>query len=99
MRPDIIRAADLAATGNLVASGTGRLLGLYIRTTAVAGTAVFNDTAGGGGTEMFTLNTPAVVGDQYIPIPGEGFAFISGLHVTLTDVDGVTAFYADNNTL
>jgi hypothetical protein len=99
MRSDIIRAADVVSTGNLVASGAGRLRGLYVRTTGTEGTVVFNGTAGGSGAEMFTLNTPAVEGHQYIGLPGDGIPFAAGMHVTLSNVDGVTAFYAAETTL
>lgn len=88
-----VAAASATATGTLV-STKGALRGAYLRTTGVAGTAVFRN-GGGAGTTILTVNTPAQVGDVYIPVPGNGIEFGTDLHVTLTSVDGVTAFYTD----
>ena len=88
---DVVAAAA-TATGTLVASAAGRLRGLYVRTTGTEGTAVFKD-GGSGGSTILTLNTPAVEGHMNIEVPGGGIVFSTDLHVTLTNVDGVTAFY------
>lgn len=88
---DVVSAA-VTATGTVVASAAGRLRGLYIRTTGTEGTAVFRD-GGASGTIILTLNTPAAEGHMNIDVPGGGIAFSTDLHATLTNVDGVTAFY------
>lgn len=91
----VIRSADVVATGTVVATTSGRVRGMYVRTTAIEGTVVLKD-GGAGGTEISTLNTPAVEGHIYIPLPDLGLAFGTDLHATLTNVDGLTCFYAVN---
>lgn len=96
MKADIIRSADVVATGTVVATTSGRVRGMYVRTTGTEGTVVLKD-GGIGGTEISTLNTPAAEGHVYIEVPGMGLSFGTDLHATLTNVDGLTCFYADND--
>ncbi len=87
----MILAAQRTTDGTLVSAGT-KVRALWVRSTAVAGTVVLKD-GGSGGTVRLTLNTPAAVGVQVVPIPGPGIQFFSDVYLDVADVDGVTLFY------
>lgn len=89
-----VRAADRTSTGTLVATTKGILKGLHYNDTSggTAGSVVIKD-GGSGGTEILTINTPGSGVGMDVNIPGGGIPFSTDLHVTLTNVDGVTVFY------
>jgi hypothetical protein len=80
-------------TGTMV-SGEHRLKGLIVVPSATGGTAVFKD-GGASGTTTLTVPTIAsATGDpMVINIPDNGIRHKADIHVTLTDVAAVTAFY------
>lgn len=86
---EVYAASATTTTDELVASQAGRLKGVLVRATGTAGTAVFDD----GGSTILTINTQAAVGNVMVPIPSGGVTFATDLGVTLTNVDGVVAFY------
>jgi hypothetical protein len=63
-----------------------RLKGVFLNGT---GTAIFRD-GGASGTTRLTLNN---TGTNSMLIPGEGILFTTDVHVTVTGVSSVTAFY------
>ena len=73
-------------------AGPMRLKAFIITPTASAGTVVFKD----GGVSKFTVPTAASVssGPVTINLPSDGVKFGTSLQATLTDVGGVTAFFA-----
>lgn len=93
MQSDDTKAATVTATGTLVATNNGRVLGVYARSAGTAGTVVLKD-GGSGGTTILSLNTPAAVGGHYHQIPGGGLSFGTDLHATLTTADACTVYYA-----
>lgn len=84
-------AAEATSTATLVAT-PATLLGIYIRDAAAAGSLVLKD-GGTGGTTKITIDTPAAAGPIYIPLPEGGMDFLTDIHATLTNADGVTIFY------
>lgn len=84
-------SANRTSTGTLV-SGACRLIGLWVRAGATAGTVELKD-GGASGSSKLIINTPASAAfAQFIPIP-DGLEFETDLHVTLTQADAVTAIY------
>ncbi len=80
----------LAATGlaqkAAVAEAVGptRLRQIIMEATAAAGTLVLRDGAGGE-IKMGQIATPASAGSTYtIDIPGDGLAFKTGIHATIS---------------
>lgn len=92
---ETLKSADVTSTGTVVTTN-GRIRALYVRTTGTEGTVVLKD-GGASGTEITTLNTPAVEGGNSISLPGEGLPFGTDVHATLTNVDGLTVFYTDDS--
>lgn len=92
---EAVKAADAVATGTLVSSQNGRLRGIVLEPGGTAGDALFKD-GGSGGTEICQIHTPASGAPFSITIPGGGIGFGTDLHVTLTNVAGVTVFYAQD---
>jgi len=90
---EIVESAQANATGTLVNARPTRVRGVHLESTGTAGSAVFRDGGGGGATKI-VFDTPASAGMIYIPVPGGGVKFDTDVHVTLTNVDGVTIFYA-----
>lgn len=85
-----VKAARATVTGTLVGFGT-RLKGLVVVGTAGAGSAVFRD---GGPTGEILLTMDVVAnGEKDITIPGEGILFRTDIHVTITALTSVVAFY------
>lgn len=95
MNNEPVKAAAVTSTGTVVTTN-GRLRSLVIRDTGAAGTVVLKD-GGSGGAELLTINSPGNVGVEVIPIPGAGVGFGTDVHATLTNVDGLTIFYADDS--
>ena len=73
-------------------AGPMRLKAFIITPTASAGTVVFKD----GGVDKFTVSTAASAasGPVNINLPSDGVKFSTSLQATLTDVAGLTAFFA-----
>jgi hypothetical protein len=86
-----VKGAHLTATGVLV-SHRSRLKGLMITCTGTAGSLIFRD-GGATGAVKLTITTPALANMENVVIPGQGVLFEEDIHVTLSDVDAVTAFY------
>lgn len=88
-----VKAASVTATGAVVPRGA-RLRGLHFNDTSggTAGSVVLRD-GGAGGTVKLTINTPGQGASNDVMIPGAGIVFDTDIHVTLTNVDGVTVFY------
>ena len=86
------KSASVTATGTLVATEAGHLVGVYVRAAGTAGTLLIKD-GGTGGTLLVTIATPAAVGGHYHEIPGNGIAFGTDLHATLTTADAATIYY------
>ena len=72
--------------------GPTRLKAFIITPTGTAGTVVFKD----GGIDKFTVTTSASAssGPVNINLPSDGVRFGTSLQATLTNVGGVTAFFA-----
>lgn len=87
------KAAELVATGTIVATGC-RVMGIYFTPTASGGSVVLR-AGGASGTIVLTLDAPAAVGAMYIDVPGAGLDFGDDCHATLNNVDGLTVFYED----
>lgn len=87
-----VLSAATTTSASLVATPC-RVRGILVRAASSAGTLVLKD-GGSSGTARITINTPAAVGDVYIPVPGSGVVFSTDVYATLTTADGVTIFYA-----
>lgn len=89
-----IFANSTTTTGSNVAlfGGSTRLKAFIITPTASAGSVVFAD----GNVTKFTVTTGASAdsGPINISLPDEGIKFTSNLQANLTNVGGVTVFYA-----
>lgn len=92
MQQTDVSAATRATTGTIVPARQ-RVKGVYMITGETAGSVVFRD-GGASGDIRLQLNTPAAVGEIYVPIPDQGVLFQTDVHVTLTNVTSVTVFYA-----
>ena len=88
-----ISSASVTATGTVIATGPGRVRSLDMRCTGIAGSLVLKD-GGSGGTTILTLYTSASVDKAFYDIPAGGIQFNTDLYATLTNVDGLTVFYA-----
>lgn len=84
-------SASVTATGTLV-NAPCRVLGVYWRAAATAGTIVLKDGGGSGVTRM-TINTPAAASAGFIPVANGGMRFGTDVHATLTTADGVMVVY------
>ena len=84
--------ASNAPTTVTLFGGPTRLKAFIITPTASAGTVVFKD----GGVSKFTVSTAASAasGPVNINLPSDGVKFSTSLQATLTDVAGLTAFFA-----
>lgn len=86
-----IASASVTATNTLVAS-RAKVVGVYWRAAATAGTIVLKD-GGAAGTTRMTINTPAAVSAGFIPVGGGGLVFNTDVHATLTTADGCMVVY------
>ncbi len=84
-----VSSSDLGATASI--QGRQRLKGLLISYTATTGAVELAD--GENGPFKFYFTAPPVSGVVYIPVPGEGILFETGIYCsTLTDCT-LTVFY------
>lgn len=98
MQTDVKASIPLTATGQVQGVGAAdlgrvRVKGLYAVGTAVAGSVALRNSVGAGGTVFWTMDTPAVIGATYIPLPDEGILFEAGVHATIANVTTFTLFY------
>lgn len=88
-----VKATRITATG-AVTTLPARLKGLTFLAGASAGTITLRD-GGSGGTTLAVFDTPGSATWQgTIDLPGNGIQFRSDMHATLSNVTGVTFFYA-----
>jgi len=87
------KAGYLAATGTAVATPC-RVMAVYIRSTTTAGSVNFRDN-GAGGDSLFVLHTNNIADATAVPLPDPGVLFGTDVHLTMSNVDGVTVFYGD----
>lgn len=90
MSSDVL-ATTLTSTDTVVA-GRNRLKGVYLVSSATAGSITFKD-GGSGGTTRLVIATPAGVGDMFVPVPGDGIVFSTDIHATISNATSVTTFY------
>lgn len=86
-----VKSAHRTDTGTVV-SGRVRLMGLVLTNGASAGSAIFRD-GGASGTVLLTVVTPASAGITPIDVPSGGILFKTDVHVTVSNVTGVTIFH------
>ena len=86
-----VLAVRVTATGDVVAART-RVRGLHFVNTATAGSIVLRD-GGAGGAVLMQIDTPAVAGQTYMRLPGNGVLFGRTVHATLTNVTSLTVFH------
>lgn len=96
---DVLASGKLTATGQLLdAAGNNinraRIKQLYIVPGATAGTLVFRDGGASGSTKLSLDTVASATAPTTIDIPGEGLLFGTNVHITLTSVTSVVAFYA-----
>lgn len=85
-------AKSVTSTGT-VHAGPGRVLGVQFRAGATAGSVVLKD-GGGSGTTKLTIYTPAsATFAGFVPIGADGIRFVTDIHATLTQADGVTVIF------
>jgi hypothetical protein len=98
MQTDILASQPRTTTGQLIAQNGGtiersRVKGIYIVSSANAGSVVFRD-GGATGPIKTTVNTLAAsTTPTYLKMPGEGLLFNSNIHVTVADIASVMVFY------
>lgn len=86
------QAKSVTSTGT-VNSGPGRVHGIQFRAGATAGSVVLKD-GGASGTAKLTIYTPAsATFAGFVPIGGGGLQFVTDIHATLTQADGVTVIF------
>lgn len=91
-QPETVKGYTQATGAATLYTGAGRIRGVYALPAATAGTVVFKD-GGSGGTTILTINTAAsVAAPTYHEIPGDGIAFGTDLHVTVTTALATTAY-------
>lgn len=88
-----VKSKKLTATGEVHGDGA-TVLGIHIVQSATAGSVTLKD-GGGSGTTKLDLDTPAVAGSHYVPVPGGGIAHGTDVHATLTNVDSITVIFED----
>lgn len=86
-----VKSKNLTSTA-AAAVGTCRIKGVYWVQPVGGGSVSFKN-GGSGGTELIKLDAPAVVGSNYLLLPGEGVLFSADPYVTMTTVTSVTFFY------
>jgi hypothetical protein len=87
-----VKAAYKAGAGSAYGAPT-RLKGVYMD---LSGAGTLELTDGNGGATLLKLTTIAAPTQNpvYVPIPGEGIKFDSGIYVkTATNITAVTVFY------
>jgi len=86
-----ITAKTATATGTLL-GGRNRLKSFVVRSASSGSPAAVFKTGGSGGTTLLTM-TFVAGDDTQITIPDHGIIFDDGCHVTLTNIDSITAFF------
>lgn len=88
------KAAQRTNTG-VLHTGPARLVFIYGVPTGSAGSVILRDSTDGSGDIKVQLDS---VGSNRtlieIPLADDGMRFVNGIHVTLTNVAGVTVFFA-----
>ena len=79
------------ATGVLL-GGRTRLKAFVVRSAGSGSPAAVFKTGGSSGTTLLTM-TFVAGDDTQITIPDHGIIFDDGCHVTLTNIDSITAFF------
>lgn len=87
----MLKTASRTSSGQLVA-GKARVVGIWLRAGATAGSVVLKDGTSSGETRL-TLNTPASAAfAAYVPLD-VGIDFFTDVDVTLSQADAVTIIY------
>lgn len=94
MTDEVVYTGAVSATGSIVSSTKGRVRGGFIRSVDSAGSVVLSDGWDSSGDEIATFYTPANADGYEFTIPGLGAPFSSGVYASLTNVSGVTVYYA-----
>ena len=88
------KSANRTTTG-VLHTGPARLVFIYGVPSSTAGSIVLRDSTDGSGEVKVTLQSVGSVRTVIeIPLPDEGMRFVNGIHVTLTNVAGITVFFA-----
>lgn len=87
-----VKSTNLTASGDIF-GGRSRVKGVYFVSSGTAGSIVIKD-GGSGGATVCTLNTPAAVGMVYMELPEDGLLCATSSYAALSNVTGVTFFYA-----
>jgi hypothetical protein len=85
-----VKSVRATATGTLVSYRT-RLRSVVLTGTAGAGSATFRD-GGAGGTVLLQLDLLAN-SEKEVDIPSDGILFSTDVHVTISGLTSVVAFY------
>lgn len=94
MTEEVVGSSTLTETG-LLYVGRGRLRAVDIQSGGTAGLVTFRN-GGPFGEIILSINTPAGTSNLYHAIPGKGIPFAEGLHVTMTNQNGVTAYFGED---
>tara|TARA_Y100000592_G_scaffold69865_1_gene108702 strand:+ start:25 stop:306 length:282 start_codon:yes stop_codon:yes gene_type:complete len=88
------KSANRTTTG-VLHTGPARLVFIYGVPSSTAGSIVLRDSTDGSGEVKVTLQSVGSVRTVIeIPLADEGMRFVNGIHVTLTNVAGITVFFA-----
>jgi hypothetical protein len=88
-----VKSTRLNGAGGAIFGGPARVKGIYIVSTATAGSVVIKD-GGSGGTTVCTIDTPAAVDTMYIRLPEDGLRCSTDAYAALSNVTAATFFYA-----
>tara|TARA_R100001460_G_scaffold48702_2_gene86808 strand:- start:1586 stop:1861 length:276 start_codon:yes stop_codon:yes gene_type:complete len=86
-----IVAKTATSTGSLI-GGRTRLKSFVIRSASSGSPAAVFKSGGSSGTTLLSM-TFLASDDTQVTIPEHGMIFEDGCHVTLTNVDSITAFF------
>lgn len=91
-----VKSATTDTSGTQLVNGRTVLKGLHFNDASggTAGTVTLKD-GGSGGDTLLVIHTPGQGSGEDVDIPGGGIIFTTDLYVELSNVDGVTVFYAD----
>ena len=70
-----------------------RVKAVYGLAGASAGSVKFYNGTDATGTLLLEIDTPAGTANTFLPIPGEGILFTTGVYVDVTNITGVTIVY------
>lgn len=91
MNTDVF-SKETKSTGTMYASRC-RLRGMSIAHGSTAGSVIFRD-GGASGDVIATIHTPAATGMENVLVPANGLLFETDVHVTLSNVTSITAFFS-----